>query len=277
MPTIRARAGGTASTAATCRRSRRRADRRPRSCATAPCGTASRRCRRRRAPCPSARRSWHRAHGSTTRIGMRRAGRDGLSGYGTNCPNVGTPSVIRSRPPITVSTRTTTQAIAGAEPAVSPPAPFGAGLRGERPTVAERRYDARRALPRTCSPATSRSGTWRSARDLRAGGGRSPGCAAPGRPAPAASPAPRRAGRDSPTTSSASVTTHQLERARQRQPRAAGQRGHRAHPVAGLQRAGAQVGTPIGQPLAVAGASAGTTTTRAPPRWARQHRSRSSP
>ena len=80
-----------------------------------------------------------------------------------------------------------------------------------------------------------------------------------------------------PTTSSTSGEHDQLERT-QRQTSAAGERGDGAHPVAGPQRVVVEVGAADRRaPRGGAPGPAGTTTTRAPLRWARQHRSTSSP
>ena len=80
--------------------------------------------------------------------------------YGRNCPNAGTPSAISSRLAITTTATSVTQVITPDAPArcrherASAPNASGRASR-------ERRYAANRALPRICSPITSRSGTCR--------------------------------------------------------------------------------------------------------------------
>ncbi len=180
---------------------------------------------------------------------------DGLSGYGTNCPNVGTPSVIRWRAPIDREHEDHDPGDRRCRAGGLPPAPLGARLRRERPTV------ARAQVRRQAGAATHLQPGDLAARDVAQRGDVSP--AANDRRDARHHADERlqrvqrlaRPRRDESDDEFGERHDDQLEQ-HPRQPRRAGQGGHRTHPVTGLHRADAQVRTPIGQTLAVATASA---------------------
>ena len=200
----------------------------------------------------------------------------GLSGKARNSPKLGTPPLISLRLPMTNSRSTANQASTGAEPAASRQrrslVASGSAARAPRP----RRKATSRALPRNCRPATSVSGTWRNGATWRRRAN-TPGSRTNMPPsAESAAPACRTRPITADTRTSAMVTSTSCGTTS----------GRRRPPVSDstvrirLRTAWVAWRTSGRRPPRSSRwrpRAAGTTTTRAPLRCARQQRSTSSP